>query len=148
AGFEHAVPPGLGGHWTHLGLVPSGQATQLMRQGDLLLTFMPPGEKEPSGTVTLKAYFYLRTGKPILYVGESGSTGDLLSQFPGTYRLARDEWPRVGDWLQSHEAELRLVDRPGVERYNLGQIAARMSELIFRVVNRPAGQAGTCQERE
>ncbi len=115
--------------WTHLGLLPPEAVATLLKQGNLLLAVMPPGEQTPSGRVLLKIYPYLRSGKPIVYFGETGATTDILSGFPGTFVKQRAEWPHFVKWLQV--AELGEVHiRTGIQKYSFQNLAAKLAALL------------------
>lgn len=70
-------------NWFELGLLPAREAAALQCCATVLLLLMPPGEGEPSVTIPLKTFSYLRAGKPIMYFGPCGATTDLLRQFSG-----------------------------------------------------------------
>jgi len=97
---------GLPPMWRHLGSLDAAAAASELERASVLLLPMPPGEREPSGTVPLKAYGYLRSGRAIVYLGERGSTSELLQSFPGTYCLGREGWSSLANWLIRHRDEL------------------------------------------
>ncbi|MGA2031927.1 MAG: glycosyltransferase [Thermoguttaceae bacterium] len=117
--------------WTHLGLLCPQGAASLMTRADLLVAGMPPGEREPSGTVPLKLYSYLRAGKPIVYYGETGSANDVLMKYSGTFVKHRNEWSRFPFWLQAQHLE-ETYDRTGVERYSFGNLTKELMMNIQR----------------
>lgn len=120
--------------WTHLGLLRPESAAALMSQAHILIAFMPPGEKAPSGTVPLKIYSYLRSGKPIIYFGEKGSTTDIISKYQGTYIKERTEWPCLAEWLR--EVDLpALCNRKGIDKYSFKNIATEVENHINKIVN-------------
>lgn len=93
--------------WKHHGLVDGKKADLLIKSSLCLILLMPPGEQEPSGTVPLKTYQYLASERPILYIGEQGSTTDLLSEFPGTYSFNRKKISSIFEWLDSNKENLK-----------------------------------------
>lgn len=138
AGAGSWPSPGKRGVWEHLGCLSQTDVAREMMNADVLLLAMPPGEREPSGTVPLKAYSYLRSGKSIVYLGEMGSTVDVLAPFPGTYLLPRAAWADLTTWLAAKRDELRLEhQRPGVEKYRCDNMARQFLELANRL--RPFG---------
>ena len=131
AGPSGIVPPRLGSVWTHCGTVPADKAMALCRQAGLLLLPMPPGEREPSATVPLKAYSYLRSERPILYIGEKGATTELLDGFAGTSALSRRGWTQVAEWMTKHAALLnRHYERPGLSALSFEARAAQIARLL------------------
>jgi glycosyltransferase involved in cell wall biosynthesis len=117
--------------WRHLGTLGGADAARELERAAVLLLPMPPGEREPSGTVPLKAYGYLRSGRSVVYLGERGSTSELLGRFPGTHCLGRAGWNGLGAWLEARrEALARHHDRPGIEDYGFGRLTARLSEHL------------------
>lgn len=122
--------------WSHHGLLSAADATKLARRADVLILLMPPGEREPSGTVPLKTYQYLRTLRSIAYFGEHGSTTDLLAQFEGTHVYSREG---IEDFVRDLscqiypsrvEYESRLTT---VEKYNFQNITIRLLAAIDQV---------------
>jgi hypothetical protein len=135
AGYGDNPPESYGSFWSHLNVLTVEAASQASMQADLLLTAMPPGEQTPSGTVPLKTYSYLRTEKPIVYIGESGSTTDLLAKFAGTYSLPRATWPDLPNWLARHQGQLlNRYARPGIEEYSVGCLVQKLLGTIDRVI--------------
>ena len=121
--------------WRHLGKLPFAEAAGEMSAAGVLLLPMPPGEKEPSGTVAMKSYGYLRSGRPIVYLGEQGSTTELLQRFEGTYCLGRAGWEGLAAWLASRRLELsRGYARPGVEEFRFDRLTERLEEYIQRSI--------------
>ena len=124
-------------NWRHYGLLSQSQSTSLMRNADILLLLMPPGEREPSGTVPLKTYSYLRAYKAIAYFGETGSTTDLLSLFDGTCVYKREDINRFMNWLLVNGSEVRKSygSRMAIlENYNFEELSARLVELVSDIV--------------
>ena len=119
--------------WRHLGNLPHEQVSKEMLASNLLILAMPPGEREPSGTVPLKAYSYLRSGRTIVYVGERGATSDLLAPYAGTYVMARSDWPKLAEWCLRHRNEcMAWYERPGLEQYGFAAIAKRYCDLFWQ----------------
>jgi len=117
--------------WTHLGVLDQPQTSQRLKNANILILPMPPGEREPSGTVPLKAYGYLRSCRTIVYIGESGSTTELLGEFAGTHCMSRSGWEYLPDWLtQNADSVRRAHDRPGVERFAFSELSRRMYWLL------------------
>jgi len=86
---------------------------------------------EPSGTAALKVYSYLRSGRAVLYIGEGGSTTDLLARFDGTFALARSSWPELATWLSQHQTVLnRTFSRGDIGVYSFESITSRMIREI------------------
>jgi hypothetical protein len=77
--------------WIHHGLLDQAKSNILVENANILILLMPIGEREPSGTVPLKAYQYLASNNPIFYYGEKGATTSLLSEFEETFCYQRDE---------------------------------------------------------
>ncbi|MGO4808534.1 glycosyltransferase [Cupriavidus sp. 2MCAB6] len=125
-------------NWVHHGLLSQEGAASLMRDADLLLLLMPPGEREPSGTVPLKAYSYLGSDRPIIYFGETGSTTELLKEFSGTFSFQRDFIDRIGFWLlenQEREFPMAVSRYPDVERYEFRVLSSSMKSIFESVVD-------------
>ena len=117
--------------WTHLGTLSYAQNAALLMQGNLLLLPMPPGEATPSGTVPLKAYSYLRSGRAIVYLGEPGSTPELLNRFQGTFCLEREAWPRLADWIaQRGQTFDRAFRRADAAQYSFSAITERLLVIL------------------
>lgn len=129
AGTNVEPPPEAKNTWINLGSLPPSSTATLMRKADLLLAAMPPGEREPSGTVPLKLYSYLRSGSPILYLGEAGSPTELLNKFPGTFCKDRSFWPCVGPWICNKLFD-RHYERPGIEEYSFEKLTRNLLLLI------------------
>lgn len=133
AGELEGVPDGAGrcgpigiGHQS-LTMVP-----RLLVGADILLLVMPSPEREKgSGTVFLKSYGYLRSGKPIIYIGPENASWDLLVRFPGTYRHDWGEWSAIANTL------VRLCrDRVDWTRDRIKQVSAfSWFELTRRLVD-------------
>lgn len=124
-------------NWKHHGLLSQSESTNLMCDADILLLLMPPGEREPSGTVPLKAYQYFRTCKAIAYFGELGATSDVLSSFEGTYVYKRDDINQFMDWLIVNGSEVKksYESRKGVlQQYNFEEISATLVRLVGDIV--------------
>ena len=114
-----------------------------MSSCDVLLLFMPPGEREPSPTVPLKAYSYLRTGLPLVYCGEAGATTDLLAQFPGTFALPRCGGAELADFLAQHAGDWgRRYPRGGIERYSFEQLGRGLEGLLGSLLDDHASEGG------
>lgn len=93
--------------WKHHGLVDGKKADLLIKSSLCLILLMPLGEQEPSGTVPLKTYQYLASERPILYIGEQGSTTDLLSEFSGTFIFKRTKISSIFEWLNLNKEVLK-----------------------------------------
>ncbi len=133
AGFDEMPSPELSRVWRHLGILSPREAGNLMQRADLLLLLKPPGGPPPSSDVPLKTYSYLRSGSPVLYLGEAGAASDLLGQFDGVFMVARDQRTRLVNWLSQHEAELRRrprFTRPGIEEYDFSAISRRLMDAV------------------
>lgn len=119
--------------WRHLGLVPETDAAYLMREARLLLLIMPPGEEEPSGTVPLKAYSYLASGRRIVYFGEKGSTTELLSRFTGTVCFRRGDIDAFVAWATANMdwAIQEDFDRePDLLHYEFSKLTTKLASLF------------------
>lgn len=121
--------------WRHLGTLDGAGAARELEQAAVLLLPMPPGEREPSGTVPLKAYGYLRSGRSVVYLGERGSTSELLGRFAGTHCLGRSGWDGLAAWLEAHRDGLgRRHERAGIGEYGFGQITRRLEQHLLEVI--------------
>lgn len=111
--------------WIHHGLLSQRDTNELMDTADILVLLMPPGEREPSGTVPLKTYSYLRSGKSIVYFGERGSVTDLLALFQGTFSLSRESVVTFGEWLIKEQANIKgmVYERKAIiDRYSFAEL--------------------------
>ena len=125
--------------WTHLGMLSPADFARVQQICNVLLLAMPPGENEPSGTVPLKAYGYLRSGTPIVYVGEAGATTDLLRKFTGTFALPRAEWPALYAFLVSNEDAFRktsMSERRDIKSYSFEELAHTFLRVIREATNK------------
>lgn len=121
--------------WTHHGQLGEDAMARRLADAHVLLLAMPPGEREPSPTVPLKTYGYLRLGKSVVYVGESGATTSLIGAFPGTWHFPRDQWPHLAEWMACNEQELRRAwNRPGTENYRMSALADKVVDRIEALV--------------
>ena len=121
--------------WEFLPLMAPGPSAAVMTGCDVLLLFMPPGEKEPSPTVPLKAYSYLRTGLPVVYCGEAGATTELLGSFAGTFCLPRSTGDQLADFLISHKQFWgRRYPRERIDFYSFEQVSLRLEALLLHTV--------------
>ncbi|KAB2673811.1 MAG: glycosyltransferase family 4 protein [Verrucomicrobia bacterium] len=117
--------------WIHLGHHSAAAAARAMLGAEMLLLPMPPGEREPSGTVPLKTYGYLRSGRSVVYLGEKGSTSDLLAKFRGTWSLGRSGWETLPDFVARHADEISARhERVAISRYSYRELASRLSALM------------------
>lgn len=117
--------------WTHHGQLDEASMAARLADSHLLLLAMPPGEGEPSPTVPLKTYGYLRLGKSIVYLGERGATTDLLSRFAGTWSLGRESWPALPEWISTNQDRLRSVwSRPDSDQFEIQRLADGISERL------------------
>ena len=131
AGTEGWLSPEFAGHWSHLGALPPSVFPGVLQQANLLLLPMPPGEESPSGTVPLKTYAYLRSGRAILYLGETGATTELLSRFEGTYCLDRTAWPGLAEWISRNAQSFSSPhSRRGLHEYSFAHLANRLLEIV------------------
>ena len=131
AGSDEWPPAKFQNIWSHLGILSHKHVSQAMLKANLLLLPMFPGEKSPSGTILLKTYGYLRSGSGIVYIGEKGSTTDLLSRFDGTFLLNREEWPFVADWIAGNSSFFQSkYKRTGIEQYSFESLAKRLLDII------------------
>ena len=141
---------GADGVWDHVGSLTEQQAAAQMSACDALLLLMPPGEREPSGTIPLKAYSYLRSGAFVLYAGERGATTDLLSAFPRTAFFGRPEVDSIPEWCVLNASRLRPPSVPaGIERFEaremVGQVARIIGESLEANLARREEGPGPCQ---
>jgi len=121
---------------THFPLLPARQAAAAMNRCHALLLLMPPGEREPSPTVPLKAYSYLRTGLPIVYSGERGATTELLAQFPGTFSLPRCSGAELARFLTAQRnAWGKRYPREGISRYSFEFVGAQLEQTLREMVD-------------
>lgn len=123
--------------WKHEGLVSQSRSQDLMNSAGVLLLMMPPGEREPSGTVPLKTYSYLISNRPIVYYGEKGSTTELLSKFDGVVSIERDNIMGLVDWLMTQGLQLakKPISRyPEVEQYSFENLTKRLEILLAQRV--------------
>jgi hypothetical protein len=96
---------------------------------------MPPGEKEPSPTIPLKSFNYLKSGKSVVYIGERGATTDLLGKFAGTFHLPRASGEVVAKWTSEKMGELRVQwSRIGVDEYSINELMVKLVSEISSVV--------------
>jgi len=131
AGQEMTPPDEYKDVWKHLGMLDSREVSLAMSEADCLLLVMPPGEQEPSGTVPLKAYQYLRSGSAIVYLGERGSTTELIEQFDGTFSWPRQQWPKLIELFENHPEQMaRKYQRPNIGRYSFKTLAENMLSLF------------------
>ncbi len=119
--------------WEHHGLVDQKCSNNLIEKAGLLLLLMPPGEREPSGTVPLKTYQYLASDKPIFYFGEKGATTSLLSEFRGTFCFQRDE---IDNFVEHYEnflaLNLDLQPRKFFEKYSFLMLTKKIRSKMFK----------------
>jgi len=113
--------------WTHLGLLSHQLSAQALLKANVLLLAFPLGV----GAVSLKIYSYLRSGLPIVYIGECGAATDLLGRFDGTFVLERHWWPKLADWLDENgPIFLSNYPRPGIEEYSFHSLTGKLLEII------------------
>ena len=68
----------------------------LLLGADVLVLMMPaPAKEVGSATISLKTYGYVRSGRPIVYIGPDAANWQLLSQFPGTYKYEYGAWDDI-----------------------------------------------------
>lgn len=126
--------PSVPGIKAHGDLLAPPDAARVMLGCDVLLVLMPPGEREPSPTVPLKTYAYLKTGVSIVYCGERGATTELLAQFEGTWSVPRCGGDELAAFLESRRSEWKKrYDRKGIARFGFGEIG-RVFEAHIRSV--------------
>lgn len=124
-------------NWTHYGLLSQVDSAKMMASADILLLLMPPGEREPSGTIPLKAYSYLASNRPIAYFGETGSTTRLLSSFDKAYIFSRAGINDFGSWLAQNEGDVVSSDinrSPEILKYDFINLIKQfeiVAEKIF-----------------
>jgi glycosyltransferase involved in cell wall biosynthesis len=118
-------------NWNHYGLVSQKAANEIIMRSDILLMIMPFGEKEPSGTIPLKTFGYLRSGKKILYYGEKGSVTDLMKEFDGVSVFSREQIEDLHIWLIENGRFLynKNFSRPKIYEYNFESITRKILEL-------------------
>lgn len=128
----------------HAWLSPTESAIA-MNESDVLLLLMPPGEREPSPTVPLKTYAYLRTGLPIVYSGERGATTDLLDQFEGTHCLPRCGGGALARFFDKHaDSWGKRHHRSDISLYNFESIGHRLEQRLRSLLeSRHESQIGT-----
>ena len=113
----HCIPP-----------VPQREAISYMLGADLLLV------EEFGAIMPSKTFQYLRAGRPILALLESGGViRDVLGNMPQAYLVSRDEPDRIGDIIASRPPASR--DRPGepssvVLSYSRREIARRFAMVL------------------
>jgi hypothetical protein len=84
----------------------------------LALIMDSPAREAGSATISLKTYGYLRSGRPIVYIGPEGAQWDLVRQFAGTYRYDFGAWDQIAahlmhlcrqreDWTQARLDHIR-----------------------------------------
>ena len=131
AGREMAPSDEYKDVWKHLGMLDPKKFSLVVSQADCLLLVMPPGEQEPSGTVPLKTYQYLRSGSAIVYLGERGSTTELIEQFDGTFSWPRQRWPKLIELLENHPEQMtRKYQRPHISQYSFKMLTEKMLSLF------------------
>jgi hypothetical protein len=125
------IPPTL---LNLLPYLPPAESARAMNDLDLLLLLMPPGEREPSPTVPLKTYSYLRTGLPIVYCGERGATSDLLGEFEGTFSLPRCSGAELARFLAEHRDHWgKRYSRAGVAKYSFESLGGELERFLREV---------------
>jgi len=68
----------------------------LLLGADVLILIMPaPAKEVGSATISLKTYGYVRSGRPIVYIGPDAANWQLLSEFPGTYKYEYGAWDDI-----------------------------------------------------
>ena len=120
-------------NWVHHGLVAQKKANEIIMRSNILLMLMPPGEKSPSGTIPLKVFTYLRTGKTIIYYGEIGDLTDLLSDFAGTHCFPREKVGELAEWMVDNRDAISnnlLHCRAKVKKYEFSNIANEVLGLL------------------
>lgn len=118
--------------WEHLGLIKQQETDFLVQSAGVLVLLMPPGEREPSGTVPLKAYQYLASNNPIFYFGEKGATSSLLSNFSATYCFERGEIHNFSAIYSSFILEApSFQKREFAENYSFKSLTKRLKKLIL-----------------
>jgi hypothetical protein len=122
--------------WDAQPLVPPAESVAVMESCDVLLAVMPPGEREPSPTVPLKVYSYLRTGLPIVYCGERGAATELLGYFEGTFCLRRNTGQHLAQFLSEHRAEWgKRHARRGLDFFSYERVSLRVEALLRRAAD-------------
>ena len=135
---------GLAGVWEHAGPLSEKQAAERMTKSDVLLLLMPPGEREPSGTVPLKAYSYLRSGAFVVYAGEKGATSDLLNAFPRTACFDREALETIPEWCLENVSTIRQPAIPaGIEAFEAAQMVRQIARIVHGCVEAKAPAKGT-----
>jgi glycosyltransferase involved in cell wall biosynthesis len=122
-------------NWLHLGLLEAREMVKEIGAASVLFLLMPPGEKEPSPTIPLKSFSYLKSGKSVVYIGERGATTDLLGKFAGTFHLPRASGEVVAKWTSEKMGELRVQwSRIGVDEYSINELMVKLVSEISSVV--------------
>ena len=85
-----------------VGYESRAEVPAILMGAEVLVLVMPAPSKEAgSARVTLKTYGYLRSGRPIVYIGPEGAAWDLISRFGGTYKFDPGAWDAIGRKLQA-----------------------------------------------
>jgi hypothetical protein len=116
----------------------------LLLGADVLMVIMPEPDKEVgSATISLKTYGYLRSGRPIVFIGPDGANWDMLRQFPGTYRCEHGAWDEVavkvrGLCRQREDWTGARLDR--IKAFSWQMLAGRIA-AVFDIASVDAGSS-------
>ena len=116
----------------------------LLLGADVLILIMEsPGKELGSATISLKTYGYLRSGRPIIYIGPDTANWQLLSQFPGTYKYEYGAWDEIAgkivylckqreDWTQDR------LDR--ITKFSWQTLAGNLAAAFESALQSPSAQ--------
>jgi hypothetical protein len=123
--------PALGGSIRHVGRLPRAEALALQRSADRLLVLTNGAPSMATG----KLYEYLKAARPIVVLGDATAAAEVVNDTHSGWTAPADEPAAIAATLQTAvEQEPPARDEAAVARHGYDRIAARMSELITRVV--------------
>lgn len=130
-GWALSTKETVASNWTHRGLLCARDMVKEISEASVVLLLMPPGEMEPSPTIPLKTFNYLKSYKTIVYIGECGATTQLLGKFEGTFSLPRSQPAAVAEWFVGRLDMLKQEwTRDGVDCFAIDRL---MDQLAMEI---------------